>query len=387
HEYEYNPNNDTVFTFKYHKVLINDTEYTYDRIVEYDLNGSLVWELNASTFISPEWWCPFYDMHIGGPDITHSNSIFYDADEDVIYYNPRNVNTFYKIDHKTGEVIWGVGEYGDFDLYNANGSRVENLFYHSHSVERVDDDTFILFDNNHHNQSAEAKHESRMVEITICEDTMTANESWSWKGTEEHWSYLWGDADKLANGNRLGVFGAAQRPDSDKGAYLIEVTQNGSIAWQFCFQNSEEYRYGVYRMERFNFAPILQRISRDNFTTEEEVILSWNAWYNYRPKKTIPGYYSLSLNGSLIDSGNFSYDRFWRPSNIAFNLGILEAGFYEFDLEIVDEVGSKTNNTVIVFIITPPVPPITPSIPIAIAGVCLFVSVAGYGIRKRRKSE
>ncbi len=384
HEYEYNPNNETVFTFRYSSKVINNSTYLFDFIDEYDLDGNLVWSLDVSDFITPDMWCPYNDIFMSSPDITHSNSAFYDADEDVIYYNPRNVNTFYKIDHKTGEVIWGLGEYGDFVMYDSLGVRVDDLFFHPHSVERVDDDTFILFDNDHHNQNSETNHISRILEITINDDTMEAFETWSWRGTEEYWSYLWGDADRLPNGNRLGTFGAALRPGFDDGAHLIEVTEGGEIAWKFSFKTNELYRYGVYRMERFQYNPILDKPLDAHFYPSDDVTLEWQAWYNYRPKRTIMGNYILTMNNTELDSGTFEYDRFWRPSNLSFNLGNLEAGKYDFNLEITDEVGFKANDTILIEVSAIPNMPQTILVPFGFAGILIvFVVVV---IIKRRKS-
>jgi hypothetical protein len=349
HEYEYNPNNETVFTFKENEVEIEGSTYLFDLINEYDLNGNLVWSLDVSGFITPDMWCPYGDLVEGIPEITHSNTVFYDADEDVIYYTPRNVNTFYKIDHKTGDVIWSLGEYGDFAMYDTFGVNVDHLFFHAHGAERIDNDTFILFDNDFHNQNFDGNHKSRMIEITIDEEKMEARASWVWRGTDRYWSVLWGDADRLPNGNRLGVFGADERPGLfNEGAHLVEVSENGDIAWKFTFKNNELYRYGVYRMERFHYTPILLSPTQLHFDPEEDVILDWQAFYNYRPKKTIEGNYTLTYMGTQLDSGTFFYDRFWRPSNLTFDFGILEPGEYEFTLEITDDVGFKTNNTIFV---------------------------------------
>ncbi|MFX1544236.1 MAG: aryl-sulfate sulfotransferase, partial [Promethearchaeota archaeon] len=200
HEYEYNPNNQTVFTFKENEIEIEDSTYIFDLINEYDLNGNLVWSLDVSKFITLDMQCPYSHLVEGVPDIAHSNTLSYDADEDVIYYNPRNVNTFYKIDHKTGNVIWGLGEYGDFAMYDTFGLNVDYLFFHSHGLERIDDDTFILFDNDLHNKNLERNHKSRIIEITVDEDRMVANASWVWRGTDRYWSIIWGDADRLPNG-------------------------------------------------------------------------------------------------------------------------------------------------------------------------------------------
>ncbi|MFW9861751.1 MAG: aryl-sulfate sulfotransferase [Candidatus Thorarchaeota archaeon] len=368
HEYEYNPNNDTVFTFKYNQIVIDNATYLFDLIHEYDLNGNLVWSLDVSEFIRPDMGCPYGDLFGGYQDITHSNTLFYDADEDMIYYNPRNVNTFYKIDHKTGEVIWGLGEYGNFTMYDSLGVEVDHLFFHPHSLERVDDNTFILFDNDHHNQNFEGSHKSRMIEITIDEVTMEAHLTWVWRGTDIHWSFLWGDADRLPNGNRLGVFGAASRPGYEHGAHLIEVTEEGDIAWQFTFRTNELYRYGVYRIERFRYAPILLSPTQLHFEPEEEVVLQWQTFYNYRPRKTVEGNFTFSNSTDQLDSGAFLYDRFWRPALLSFNLGVLEPGEHEYTLEIENDIGQKTNDTVIVDVSVLEVP-----FPLPILGASILI--------------
>ncbi|MFX1273272.1 MAG: aryl-sulfate sulfotransferase, partial [Promethearchaeota archaeon] len=315
HEYEYNPNNKTVFTFRENEEEIEGSMYIFDLINEYDLDGNLVWSLDVSEFITPDMQCPYSHLVEGVPDVAHSNTIFYDTNEDVIYYNPRNVNTFYKIDHKTGDVIWGLGEYGDFAMYDAFGIKVDYLFFHSHSLERIDDDTFILFDNDFHNKNLERNHKSRIIEITIDEGRMEANASWIWRGTDRYWSIIWGDADRLPNGNRLGAFGADDRPGFfNEGAHLIEVTEDGEIAWKFTFKNNDMYTYGIYRMERFRYTPILLSPTQLHFEPDEDVILNWEAFYNYRPKRMIEGDYTLTGMSARLDSGTFLYDRFWRPA-------------------------------------------------------------------------
>ena len=101
HEYEYNPLNNTVFTFKEYNVEIAGTLHKLDTIVEYNTTGHVVWTLNVNSFISHTQWCPFRDMVKSQSgliiDLLHSNSLFFDTKEDVLYYHARNLNTFYKI--------------------------------------------------------------------------------------------------------------------------------------------------------------------------------------------------------------------------------------------------------------------------------------------------
>ena len=171
HEFEYNPNSDTVFTFSADPKSIDGIDYMFETIMEYDMTGTLVWAWNVSDFIPIEWWCPYNDTGGGYRDISHGNTIYYDADDDIIFYNSRNTNTFFKLNHTSKEVIWGLGEYGNFTLYDIQGNVCDELFYHAHSVEPIDENSFILFDNDMHNQTSEDNMISRMLEIRIDENT------------------------------------------------------------------------------------------------------------------------------------------------------------------------------------------------------------------------
>ncbi|MBY9001505.1 MAG: aryl-sulfate sulfotransferase, partial [Candidatus Heimdallarchaeota archaeon] len=173
HEYEWNPITNTFFTLNQYLVFHDGLDYVYDRIAEFTPDGEMIWSVNMSDFVPFDHWCPFQDSEDEGvADITHANSIFFDDVEDVIYVNCRNTNTFYKIDHKTGELLWSLGEYGDFELYDIDGNLKESLFYHGHALEKINDNTFIYFDNDQHNQEDAQNRESRIIEIQIDELSM-----------------------------------------------------------------------------------------------------------------------------------------------------------------------------------------------------------------------
>ncbi|MFQ5977026.1 MAG: aryl-sulfate sulfotransferase [Candidatus Heimdallarchaeota archaeon] len=339
HEYEYNSNNDTFFSFYVYDIEVNGTLYGYDMINEYDSLGQLIWSLKTDSFISHTQWCPFHDTWPGGTaDLTHSNTIFFDAEEDMIYYNSRNVNTFYKIDHKTGTVLWGLGEHGNFTLFDQSGNQREHLFFHAHSIEKVGKNTFILFDNDYHNQTDSENKRSRVVEITLNETSMTANESWAWTAPLDYYSYQYGDADRLPNGNRLGTFGT-EHPGSTTGARLVEVNDSGEIVWELNFRNFNKFAYYVYRMERFHFTPILSSPPDFQTLSKNNVTISWQTWYNFRTKMPMPGSYMLYLDGALLESGPHLFDKFWQPTNLTFNLGRLKAGQHNLTLALADEGG------------------------------------------------
>lgn len=350
HEYEYNPNNNTVFTFNLYNIDIEGVSYRFDYISEYNLTGHLVWSLDTRSFISTTQWCPFKDMVGKDRGITHSNTIFFDSEEDIFYYTPRNHNTFYKIDHKTSEVIWGLGQYGDFTLYNLEGNQRQSLFFHPHAIEKIDDNQFILFDNDKHNFEKPANDKSRIVELRTDETTMTANESWVWVAPQSYYSSALGDADRLPNGNRLGTFGTSSHPDTNIGARLVEVDNNGHVVWELNFPHTTTHKHVVNRMERIHFSPVLSSPPDIKTPPDDNITVTWQTWYNFRAKRKMSGSYSLFLDSDLIEEGDHVYEKFWRPTNLTFNLDKLKLGTYNLLLALEDEGGHVTTDEINIFI-------------------------------------
>jgi hypothetical protein len=344
HEFEYNPNNDTVFSFVYHVIDIGGTGYRFDIIQERTMNGTVVWSLDVHDFISEDWWCPAHDMAGSNRDISHSNSLFYDAEEDMLYYNSRNTNTFFKIKHSTKEVIWGLGEYGDFTMYNKQGVLADNLFFHAHSVEKLNETHFILFDNDYHNQTSFSSRRSRILELEVDENAMAARAVWSYVAPKDYFSAGWGDADRLPNGNRIGAWGYPSTTMSGLSCALVEVNLQGEIVWQTRFMASSSILYGVYRLERFRFEPILS--SPPDFTSLTQAgTLTWDVWYNYRNKEPLPGNYTLYIDGVTYKTGNFTYAKFWNPTSLAISYAGLSNGPHSVTLAVSDGYGhTATDN-------------------------------------------
>ncbi len=339
HEYEWNPIDNTYFTLNQYLVFYDGLDYVYDRIAEFTSEGEMIWSVNMSEFVPFEHWCPFQDTEYEGmADITHANSIFYDDVEDVIYVNCRNTNTFYKIDHKTGELLWSLGEYGDFELYDIEGNLKESLFYHGHALEKINDDTFIYFDNDQHNQEDAQNRESRIIEIQIDEVSREARIIWQWVSSEEYHSAWWGDADLLPNGNRLGTFGTLDHSGSTSiGARLVEVSNEGDIVWEMKYPKDGDIAHGVYRMERIDFAPIVEINETYWVKSGEQVFVIWDAFYNYRNKYSETGKYQIFLEDREIEASSISFEKYWQPNKKSINLGYLEDGNYNLTISIEDE--------------------------------------------------
>jgi len=346
HEYEYNPNTNTVFTFELYRPQIDGIWYQFDYIREYAMNGTLVWFMDVYDFISEDWWCTYGGLASGiYRDVSHSNTAFYDTEEDIIYYNSRNTNTFWKINHSSSEVIWGLGEYGNFTMYDIHGTLSDMLFFHAHAVEKVNENTFILFDNDFHNQTDPENKISRIVEIVVDEENMIANETWYYSFPREYYSYGMGDADRLPNGNRVGASGYIDPADGILSAAFVEVNEQGDVVWETDFYYNPTYIYGAYRIERFRYEPVITPV--DDFEQASfPLVIDWDVFYNYRNKEKMPGDYFMYVDGVEVENGTFTYEQFWQPTALSLSLSSLPSGLHNITLEVTDGYGHSQYDSV-----------------------------------------
>ncbi len=344
HDYEKNHVRNTYFSVFGYSITIGDNKYIYDFIQENTEEGVRIWSISTRDFLNENQWCPYEDMIGDLRDNSHANTLFYDEEDDSLYVNVRNVNTFYKIDIPTKEVKWGLGEYGNFTNYDINGQQQDVLFYHAHAVEKIDDNTFVLFDNDYHNQTNADNKQSRLLEIVIDEDKMQANVTWEWNSPIEYYSDVWGDCDVLPNNNRLGVFGTHRHPNTGLGARLVEVTYDGNIAWEMTFPEQDSYTFGVYKIERIHFSPI---VSEPVFIDEGggSGYLEWSVWYNFRAKTEFIGNYFISVDGDTVEEELITFPKYWQSEKIRYYTDYDSIQNHDIVLVVEDEAGHKSNES------------------------------------------
>ena len=257
HGVEYNVINNTFLTLKNYVRTIGNNTILFDKIVEQDANGNTLWSWDTYDHIPLSQACVFNDTgdYFGQNvmDFTHSNYIQWDYNNSIVYLNSRHTNTFYKINMTTGNIVWSCGEFGNFTLLDEHGNNVTSLWYHSHATRMVEPNVFIMFDNDFHNVTNANNCHSRLIEVTVNEQNMTAWVSWSWQAPTQYWAPYWGDHDRLPNGDRIGVFGTQTHrfPENqpwvgnDTGAVLVEVNQTGAVVRTYTFPPT----WGTYRME------------------------------------------------------------------------------------------------------------------------------------------
>lgn len=263
HDIEFNPQTGTFLTLRDYVREIDGHTVLMDKIVELDRTGAVLWSWDTydDGHFSLKDECPCNDTTGGSGgykpgqvmiDLTHSNTVQWLFDQNVVYFNMRALNTFCKINKTNRQTVWCLGEHGDFTLYDANGNKVPSLWYHGHDVHEVQPGIFLMFDNDYHNTTKPCQEgfngtdsHSRMLEISVDEKSMTARTIWSWTAPSAYWTPYWGSVDILPNGDIIGAFGSQTHyvPNS-RGAEIVEVNSKGEVVSNYTFP----YGWGIYRI-------------------------------------------------------------------------------------------------------------------------------------------
>lgn len=175
-------------------------------------------------------------------DWSHCNTIEEDPEGRYLYLSARNLNSIFKIERKTGLILWRLGEDGDFKISG------EDQFYNQHSPELQPNGNLLVFDNGGGRPAKYGGNYSRAVELEIEEDKMEAKAVWCWGRELCLFTPIWGDADRLENGNTLITFGTRTHPKTSR---LIEITREKEVVWDIELKPSG---WGMYRAERLKIA-------------------------------------------------------------------------------------------------------------------------------------
>ncbi len=209
---------------------ISDGIKIYDRE-----NDEIVWDWRAVDHLPTNHHCSkciqnfwMADWKIGR-DWTHSNSITFDEEDSAIYLNLRNLNQIAKISYPSGEILWILGDSGDFG---------EGLLHHAHDPEFLPNGNILLFDNGIH--SSIPVFGSRVIELAYEPHDGTAEVVWQYCEFPPVMDTVLGDADRLPNGNTLITSGTHGR--------LVEVTPAGRKVWEL--QLSPGINNRIFKAER-----------------------------------------------------------------------------------------------------------------------------------------
>ncbi len=173
-----------------------------DGVAELSPDGSIVQVWSA--WDDPELYASWYDSHYF--TLPMANALEYVESDDAYYVSIGQVldgGCFLKLDRSSGQLLWVFGgEASDFDM-----AAVQRAFSHQHQFD-VLDGGLLIFDNGVDNIM-----DSRAVEYSLDQDSMQADETWSYHADPPLYTYALGDASRLPGGGTMITWGTAGQLD------------------------------------------------------------------------------------------------------------------------------------------------------------------------------
>jgi Arylsulfotransferase (ASST) len=165
-------------------------------------------------------------------DYLHLNSIDVDRDGDLLL-SARHTGTVYKVDRRTGEVIWRLGgRESDFEMEEGSA------FSSQHAARSQADGTIALFDNGA--PVRPTREESRAISLRLDERSMTATLAGEWTHPEEPLAETQGNAQPLPAGGVLVGWGSEP--------IVSELSEEGEVLLDARFSADTNETYRAYRL-------------------------------------------------------------------------------------------------------------------------------------------
>jgi arylsulfate sulfotransferase len=205
-------------------------------------------------------------------DVHHSNAIYYIEEEDAILVSSYIQCIIYKMDMKTGDIKWILGDPTGWKsplsdkLLSPKGNVVWP--YHQHGLEMTSAGTLLVYDNGGGRNilpnppTALEEQYTRAVEYRIDEATGTVEEVWSYgPGQEQFVAPFIGDADEMPETKNILIADGGRFMDEEGNpAYTFGAHQWGRVLevsrdkepkklWEVTVKDSK-VRYSIYRAQK-----------------------------------------------------------------------------------------------------------------------------------------
>jgi len=211
------------------------------------------------TYVTPA------EDHYPGIDYFHINSIDVEPDDNLLV-SARETSAVYKIDRKSGEIIWRLGgKQSDFEM------REDTRFAFQHDARRLPDGTISIFDNGSlvfDNGTPRAVEDSRAIVLDVDEKRMTASLVHEYTHPEGQKADAAGNTQVLPNGNVFVGWGRALA--------ISEFSPDGELLFDLMLP-AENRSYRAFRFP-WNGNPDDRPAAVAERTSENEVrvFASWN---------------------------------------------------------------------------------------------------------------
>src|SRR5918994_3340697 len=211
------------------------------------------------TYVTPS------EDHYPGIDYFHLNSIDVEPDNNLLI-SARETSAVYKIDRKTGEVIWRLGgKRSDFEM--GPGTR----FAFQHDARRLPDGTVSIFDNGSlvfEDGVPRAVEESRTIVLELDERKMRASLVHEYTHPDKMYADVAGNAQVLPNGNVFVGWGRALA--------ISEFSREGELLFDARLP-PENRTYRAFRFEWSANPPVLPAVAAAPILEDVvEIYVSWS---------------------------------------------------------------------------------------------------------------
>lgn len=280
-------------------------------------------------------------------------------DDTIAIVSSRMNNAIVKVNVTSSEIIWiAGGPNGTLDLIDEKGRQYEagsiSLWSGQHNVEYFGEDEYYLFDDGTHvfdGGHTKVHNSSRLMIVKVDEAANTAHISWMYDlGV---WTPIYGDNDRLPSGNALGALWTGQRTTKhfDHQAQIIEVTQEGEMAWEMNVYGNNSWKaantfagWMIYSAERIYDAPLVSRIVCTDAGGGIGLTLSFVTHNSFKQTSLYDGKYAVynSTGHEQVNTG-FKFKPFWRDTMITVDLP--ETCDCTGTLHVTNQYGVKTKKT------------------------------------------
>ena len=205
------------------------------------------------------------DHYAAGIDYFHINSIDVDQDDNLLI-SARETSAVYKIDRKSGEIIWRLGgKKSDFEM--GEGTR----FAFQHDARRLPDGTISIFDNGSlvfENGVPRAVEESRAIVLDLDERKMKASLVREYTHPDKMYADAAGNVQVLANGDAFVGWGRALA--------ISEFSREGKLLFDARLP-PQNRSYRVFRFPWRGHPTDRPAVAAERASEEEvKVYASWN---------------------------------------------------------------------------------------------------------------
>ena len=168
-------------------------------------------------------------------DYIHLNSVSEDSDGNLLV-SARHTHAVYKLDRKTGKVIWTLGGKGsDFEM----GAGAE--FRYQHDAQRLEDGRLQIFDNAASDFDKKGVEQSRVLRLELDEETMTAKVAQEVTHPGKLLAFSQGNSRVLPNGNLFVGWGSVP--------VFSEHSPEGELLWSAKFPAPTYQSYRGFKAE------------------------------------------------------------------------------------------------------------------------------------------